>query len=161
MIRPANLSDLDALVQLEARNFDSDHLSRRSFHYLLTRGNAITLADEERGALRGYALLRFHARSPRARLYSIAIDHTHRGRGIGRALLTVAEDVARTHGAISLRLEVREDNHVAVRLYEKLGYQPLGRYLDYYADHMDAMRLEKSLIPQLSPVRADQTKHAA
>ncbi|MGH8378269.1 MAG: GNAT family N-acetyltransferase, partial [Gammaproteobacteria bacterium] len=146
MIRPANLSDLDALVQLETRNFDSDHLSRRSFHHLLTRGNAILLVDEQRGALRGYALLRFHACSPHARLYSIAIDHTHRGRGIGRTLLTAAEEVAHQHGAISLRLEVREDNHAAVRLYQKAGYRRFGRYLDYYANRKDALRMEKPLV---------------
>ncbi len=145
MIRPANLSDLDALVQLETRNFDSDRLSRRSFHYLLTRGNAILLVDEENKQLRGYALLRFHARSPRARLYSLAIDHKHRSRGIGRALLAAAEDAARGRGAASLRLELRKDNHVAARLYEKMGYSGFDTYLDYYADHMDALRMEKPL----------------
>ncbi len=147
MIRPANLSDLDALVQLEARCFDTDRVSRRSFHYLLTRGHAMLLVDEERNGLRGYALIRFQARSTRARLYSIAIDHGHRSQGIGRALLAAAEDTARKHGASSMRLEIRKDNHVAARLYEKMGYQRFGAYLDYYADHMDALRMEKSLVP--------------
>ncbi|MGB9430385.1 MAG: N-acetyltransferase [Gammaproteobacteria bacterium] len=160
MIRPANLSDLDALVQLETRNFDSDRLSRRSFYYLLTRGNAILLVDVERDALRGYALLRFHARSPNARLYSIAIEHTHRSRGIGRALLTAAEKTSRKHGAVKLRLEVREDNHVATRWYLKLGYRQFGKYLDYYADHADALRMQKSLA-QPAPRRAQPTRQAA
>ncbi len=158
MIRPANLSDLDALVQLETRNFDSDHLSRRSFHYLLTRGNAILLVDEESKQLRGYALLRFHARSPRARLYSLAIDHKHRSRGIGRALLAAVEDAARGRGAASVQLELRKDNHAAARLYEKMGYRGFGMYLDYYADHMDALRMEKPLTTRLHAT--DQVAHA-
>ncbi len=157
MIRPANLSDLDALVQLEARCFDTDRVSRRSFHYLLTRGHAMLLVDEEHNGLRGYALIRFQARSARARLYSIAIDHEHRSRGIGRALLAAAEDTARKHGASSMRLEIRKDNHVAARLYGKMGYQPFGTYLDYYADHMDALRMEKTLIP---PAPAAMTGNA-
>ncbi len=157
MIRPANLSDLDALVQLEARCFDTDRVSRRSFHYLLTRGHAMLLVDEEHNGLRGYALIRFQARSARARLYSIAIDHEHRSRGIGRALLTAAEDTARKHGASSMRLEIRKDNHVAARLYGKMGYQPFGTYLNYYADHMDALRMEKTLIP---PAPAAMTGNA-
>ncbi len=157
MIRPANLSDLDALVQLEARCFDTDRVSRRSFHYLLTRGHAMLLVDEEHNGLCGYALIRFQARSARARLYSIAIDHEHRSRGIGRALLTAAEDTARKHGASSMRLEIRKDNHVAARLYGKMGYQPFGTYLNYYADHMDALRMEKTLIP---PAPAAMTGNA-
>ena len=87
----------------------------------------------------------FRSRSPRARLYSLAIDHEHRSRGIGRALLAAAEDAARGRGAASLRLELRKDNHAAARLYEKMGYRGFGTYLDYYADHMDALRMEKPL----------------
>ncbi|MGH8397398.1 MAG: GNAT family N-acetyltransferase [Gammaproteobacteria bacterium] len=158
MIRHASLSDLDALVQLETRNFNSDHLSRRSFQHLLARGNAIVLIDEVLGTLRGYALLRFHARSPHARLYSIAIDHAYRGHGIGRTLLAAAEEIAHKHGVIGLRLEVREDNHTAVRLYEKAGYRLFGRYLDYYSDHANALRMEKHLI-QPSAARAVRAKH--
>jgi ribosomal protein S18 acetylase RimI-like enzyme len=148
MIRPANLSDLDALVQLETRNFDSDRLSRRSFHYLLTRGNALVLVYEEQARLRGYALLRFRARSPWARLYSLATDRTHRGRGIGAALLSAAEQAAGRRGATSLRLESRMDNQAATRLYMKMGYRSFGKYLHYYADHMDALRMQKLLATQ-------------
>jgi len=145
MIRPANLSDLNALVQLETRNFDSDRLTRRSFHYLLTHANASLLVDDKHAQLRGYALLRFHAGSTRARLYSLAVDRKHRKRGIGHALLKAAENRARAHGATCVRLELRRSNRAAIHLYEKAGYRVFGRYLDYYADHMDALRMEKQL----------------
>lgn len=152
MIRRANLGDLDALVQLETQAFDSDRLSRRSFRHLLTRGNAILLVDAGRDELRGYALLRFHARSDDARLYSLAIHEHHRRQGAGAALLTAAEAAARAHGARRLVLEVREDNHAAARLYERRGFRPFGRYLDFYDDHSDALRLEKPLQHALSDV---------
>lgn len=145
MIRRANLGDLEALVQLETFAFDSDRLSRRSFRHLLTRGNAILLVDTGDSGLRGYALLRFRAHSDDARLYSLAIHAHHRRQGIGRALLSAAEATARAHGARRLVLEVREDNQPAARLYERMGFHPFGRYLAFYADRSDALRLEKPL----------------
>jgi predicted double-glycine peptidase len=86
-----------------------------------------------------------------ARLYSIATDPDHRGEGIGHALLMAAEDAAREHGAVSMRLEIRSDNHVAERLYRAAGYRQFGVYEDYYEDHADALRMEKSLVSHLKP----------
>ena len=152
MIRPAHLSDLDALVRLEERCFAGDRLSRRSFRYLLTRANAALLVDDEHGVVRGYALLRFRAGSPRARLYSIAVDPRHHGKGAGRALLSAAEQVAGVRGAARLQLEIRKDNHAAVRLYRGMGYREFGNYVDYYADHMDALRMQKPLLAHPLPI---------
>lgn len=47
MIRDADLHDLDGLVDIERRSFTTDRISRRSFHHLLTRGNARLLVDVE------------------------------------------------------------------------------------------------------------------
>jgi hypothetical protein len=46
---------------------------------------------------------------------------------------------------VILRLEVREDNAGAIRLYQHHGYRRIGRYLNYYADQTDALRFEKRL----------------
>jgi len=45
-LRPAGLDDLAALVDLEARCFSYDRLSRRNFHYMLTRANAVLILAE-------------------------------------------------------------------------------------------------------------------
>ncbi|MGH8279859.1 MAG: GNAT family N-acetyltransferase [Gammaproteobacteria bacterium] len=159
MIRRANLGDLDALVQLETFTFDSDRLSRRSFRHLLTRGNAIVLVDAESGELRGYALLNFRAGCADARLYSIAVHAQRRRRGAGQALLAAAEAAARAHGARRLVLEVREDNHAAARLYARSGFHAFGRYLAFYADRCDALRLEKTLPPAVRAASPDFANH--
>jgi ribosomal protein S18 acetylase RimI-like enzyme len=151
VIRDATVNDLDALVRLEERCFDSDRLSRRSFRYMILRSHARLVVDEEHGALRGYALVLFLRGTSLARLYSIATDPDHRGKGIGQTLLTAAEDAAREHGAVSMRLEIRSDNHVAERLYRAAGYRQFGTYQDYYADHADALRMDKSLVSHLKP----------
>lgn len=151
MIRQAILADLDALVSIEDRCFDSDRLSRRSFRYLLTKGNAVTLVEEEDGVVRGYGMLLFNVGTSLARLYSFAVDPDYRERGVATALFKAAEEAAVERDCIFLRLEVRRDNQPAIQLYRKLGYKQFGVLEDYYEDHMEALRFEKALAPHLTP----------
>ncbi len=150
-IRLAGPADLDDLVVLEQRCFDSDRISRRQFRYLLSKGNAAILVAELDSALCGDAVLLFSRATSVARLYSIAVLGEYRERGLGRSLMKAAEREAWAHQRAYLRLEVRKDNLPAVSLYESLGYRRLGESPDYYDDHMDAWRLEKSLAPDQHP----------
>ncbi|WP_102959415.1 peptidase C39 family protein [Mangrovicella endophytica] len=149
-LRVAQATDLDRLVELETLAFTSDRISRRSFRALLQSQSAELIVAEDPSAgdgapLQGYAALLFRAGTALARLYSIAVAPDAVGRGIGRRLLKAAESDAFDRDRIALRLEVREDNAAAIGLYRSEGYRPIGRYLDYYADHMPALRFEKTL----------------
>ncbi len=144
-IRAATVADLDALLEIEQRCFDTDRLTRRSFRHLLTRAKAITLVHERNGDLDGYALVLFHAGTALARLYSFAVRPECQGRGVGARLLESAEAVTLEHGYAALRLEVRQDNAAAQTLYRRAGYRELERLPDYYEDHADGLRLEKTL----------------
>jgi ribosomal protein S18 acetylase RimI-like enzyme len=55
---------------------------------------------------------------------------SHRGRGIGRALLMAAEVRAREAGAQEIRLSVKAGNATARALYETEGYEPTDIYLE-------------------------------
>ncbi|WP_051231894.1 GNAT family N-acetyltransferase/peptidase C39 family protein [Kaistia adipata] len=146
VVRPAGVADLDGLVAIEALCFDTDRIARRSFRKLVEAPTAeITVASLPDGGIVGYALLLFRAGTGMARLYSIAVHPDLRGSGIGAALIAEAEAVAYARDRFLLRLEVREDNAGGIRLYERLGYRRIGRYLDYYEDHTDALRFEKRL----------------
>jgi len=149
VIRPARLDDLAALVSLENRCFVTDRLSQRSFRYLLTKGNAETLVEEASGVLRGYCIVLFNEGTSIARLYSIAVDPEAQGQGVARALVQAAEHMAIDNDCVHMRLEIRIDNRASIGLFKKCGYKQFGSILDYYEDHMDALRCEKSLAPQL------------
>ncbi len=153
VIRPATLEDLEALVALEDAAFEVDRISRRQFRYLLTRGHAATRVAEGPGGegLLGYVMLLFSRGTSLARLYSIAVSARARGQGLGRRLVEAAEDAARAHGRTDLRLEVRRDNAASLALFRGLGYRDFGTIDDYYEDHMDALRLQKSLAPGPDP----------
>jgi ribosomal protein S18 acetylase RimI-like enzyme len=148
-IRSAELSDLDELVALEEHSFATDRLSRAQFRRHLDSDSAkVLVASTGPHRFLGTAVVFFRKRSGVARLYSIATHHAARGQGVGSALLDAVEQLARRRRCRALRLEVRTDNHGAVRLYERLGYRRTGHATAYYEDGADAWRYEKLLATQ-------------
>lgn len=152
-VRAARESDLDALLELEARIFTTDRLSRRGLRRLMKSPSAALLVADRGGAV-GYALILFRSTSVIGRLYSILVDPRAAGRGIGRALLAAAEKAARARNAAAMRLEVNERNRRAIRLYEKAGYRRFGRYETYYEDGAPALRYEKPLVRRPARTRS-------
>jgi ribosomal protein S18 acetylase RimI-like enzyme len=155
-IRSATIADLGALVALENACFDSDRLTRRQFRYMLARAQARLLLAETQGRagetreLLGYVLVLFNRATSVARLYSIAVSAAARGQGVGRALVEAAEAATWDADRAYLRLEIRRDNLASQRLFEGLGYRRFGILSDYYEDHMEALRYEKTLAPHLT-----------
>ena len=145
VIRTASSEDVDRLLALESDSFDSDRIPRRSFRHFVTAPTAELRLATLDGVPVGYYLLLFRARSTIARLYSIAVDAGARGQGLATRLLDDAEAAARRRGAARLGLEVRADNPVAIRLYERRGYVLTGLVADYYEDGAQARRYEKRL----------------
>ena len=131
-VRRAEMSDLDDLVMLEDQTFDSDSA-------------LVLVASANHRNFLGTAVVFFRKGSHVARLYSIASKPEARGKGVGAALLDAVETAARQRRCRVVRLEVREDNAGAVRLYERLGYRLIGHYPHYYQDGTHAWRYEKSL----------------
>jgi ribosomal-protein-alanine acetyltransferase len=148
-LRPASPGDLDSLVAIETAAFAGDTISRRSMRRFLTARSAAVIVAEQGGLPVGYALVLFRPNSASARLYSIAVAPSARGRGVGPALLAGAEEAALDRGCVWMRLEVRPDNAAAVARYQKAGYRQFGRRSGYYEDRSDALLFEKRLQPKL------------
>jgi ribosomal protein S18 acetylase RimI-like enzyme len=144
-IRPARLSDIDALVAIETAAFATDRISRRSFRQLIEAATAETLVATGPAGPIGYAMVLFRHGTGVARLYSIALLPSAAGSGAGRLLLEAAEKIAYERDRLLIRLEVREDNARAIALYERNGYHRIGREPDYYQDGEAALRYEKLL----------------
>lgn len=144
-IREAGLSDLDGLVALENRCFETDRVSRRSFRRFLERSTARLLVADTGDRIAGYALILLRSGTALARLYSLAVDPDFRGSGLARRLLAASERAAFEEERIVLRLEVRQDNEAAIGLYRASGYRPCGQVPDYYEDGCTALRMEKLL----------------
>jgi ribosomal-protein-alanine acetyltransferase len=155
-LQRAGPDDLDALVQLENRCFTEDRISRRSFRRFMEMPRDRVLVARQNGALIGYCVVLMNAATRLARIYSIAVADDARGKGVGESLITFAEQEAADSGRIVMRLEVREDNPSAIKLYRRLGYRKFGTKLDYYEDHGTALRFEKRILflePSRAPIR--------
>jgi ribosomal protein S18 acetylase RimI-like enzyme len=53
-------------------------------------------------------------------LHQLAVDKEFRGKGIGNSLITKIESVSND---CEIEFSVKENNHKAIKLYEKLGYE--------------------------------------
>jgi ribosomal protein S18 acetylase RimI-like enzyme len=65
-----------------------------------------------------------------ALIEDLIVHVTHRGRGIGRQLLSRAEDFAREIDIASLQLEVTAANFRARNIYNLAGFQEAGLELE-------------------------------
>lgn len=149
-VRRAVMADLEDLLTIENACFSNDKLSKRSFrHYIQSdHGELIVAQDKESGSSQsvlGYGLVWCHQGTRLARLYSLAVLPSARGRGVAQQLIAAVESAAAERGYLSMRLEVAINNASAIALYKAGGYRVFGEYSDYYEDHSDALRMQKTI----------------
>jgi ribosomal protein S18 acetylase RimI-like enzyme len=56
-------------------------------------------------------------------VYYVAADPIHQGKGLGRAMMSAAEDWLTKRGVWKLQLLVRAENAKVIEFYEHLGYR--------------------------------------
>jgi ribosomal protein S18 acetylase RimI-like enzyme len=100
-------------------------LARRSF-------DAEVLVGHVGAALAATVMVGFDGH--RGWVYYLAVEPTSRRSGLGRAMMTAAEDWLRARGAPKVQLMVREENTAVAAFYERLGYdvqssRVLGKWL--------------------------------
>lgn len=147
VIRDAAAADIGALAAIEADAFETWmwRLSRRAFAGHIAGGRnvlrLVTVGDD----VAGYYLVLLRRGSGLARLYSLAVAPAFRGRGLARRLVEDAEAAARRRGRTRMSLEVAPGNVAARGLYRGLGFAETRRLPSYYAEGLDALRMEKRL----------------
>lgn len=127
-IRPLERGDLPAVLEIERRGYShpwSEAVFRDCF-----RNDYRLWALDHGGELKGYAVISYVV--DEAHLMNICMHPDLRGYGAGRYLLrrTMAEAVH--DGIVQMILEVRESNDTAARLYEREGFEEIGRRPGYY-----------------------------
>ena len=147
VIRPALPADLEALLEMELRHFSTDRLSRRSFQRLMQRPSASVWVVDRGGMVLGDAVVLTRKNSTRARLYSIVIDRSAQGQGLGQLLLGQIEAQMMTQGFNEMHLEVRASDLATQHFYQQIGYAAYERRVAYYADGEDAVCMRHRLIP--------------
>ncbi len=152
------MDDIDHMMGIMAEAFDpqwgeawtrrqlSGSLSLPTIFYRLIGADGVSPDSGTDAAARegftpaGFTLTR-HI-SGEEELLLIAVHPAHLGKGLGRKLMELFEQDARSRGAAQMFLEMRSNNP-AERLYRSCGYLPIGRRKDYYqlknGDRLDAV----------------------
>lgn len=131
------------VAELEKRCFP-DPWSERSIASELSNQLALWLVAEDNGVVTGY--IGSQTVPDESDMMNVAVHPDYRRRGIAEALVNTLCDALKERGSVSLTLEVRASNEPAKALYEKLGFEQVGRRPNYYRNPKeDALILKKML----------------
>jgi len=133
-IETATIKVLDELYALEEACFDQEAFSKRQIAYLLTDYNTVALIAKVEGSIVGFiiAQVEVEENTEFGHIITLNIAPKYRHQKIATNLLKEIEDILKLKGITESRLEVREDNHVAIKLYKTLSYQTMGKLEKYY-----------------------------
>jgi [ribosomal protein S18]-alanine N-acetyltransferase len=125
----ATRRDAAAFAPLHGASF-ARGWSEEEFDRLLSDRQVVAQRALRGRALAGFVLSRLTAGE--AEILSIAVDPSHRSRGLAQKLLTLHLRRLAGLGCRTIFLEVDEDNEPARRLYRRAGFSEVGRREAYY-----------------------------
>lgn len=146
-LRPMTVDDLDRVMEIEPRAYTFPW-SEGIFRDCLRVGYCCWCC-EENDALLGYGVMSVAAGE--SHILNLTVRPESQRKGIGQRLLKNFIRLARRHRADTLMLEVRPSNLPAIRLYESMGFNEIGRRHNYYPasnGREDALVLALSLAIQ-------------
>ncbi len=141
MILKMNESHVAAVAELERICF-SDPWSENSVASELKNPLAFWLVAQEDDQLAGY--IGSQTVCNETDMMNVAVHPDFRRRGIAEALVNALLAELKAMESTCLTLEVRASNLPAISLYEKLGFEEIGRRKNYYRNPKeDALILRK------------------
>jgi ribosomal-protein-alanine N-acetyltransferase len=128
VIRDMRQADLTTVATIEQAAYEFPW-SPGIFRDCLLAGY-VSVVLEHGGKVIGYGIMSVAAGE--AHLLNLALSESARRMGNGRRLLEHLMELARRAGAEGMYLEVRPSNVRALALYERQGFEVLGRRRGYY-----------------------------
>jgi ribosomal-protein-alanine acetyltransferase len=133
-IETASIKLLDKLYEIEEQCFDEEAFTKRQIAYLLTDYNTVALIAKTNNALAGFIIAQVEIENNTlfGHIITINVASTYRRKGIASKMLQEIEVIFKQKDIMECHLEVRENNSSALKLYQKIGYQKIGRLEKYY-----------------------------
>lgn len=145
-VLPARQDDLGAIMILERGGFPvAEQWSERSWQgELLGAGRTVLIAREHYPV--GVIVLKTVGEL--ADLHRVVVAPERRGQGIGTGLVRAGLTAVRGLGARAVILEVDYDNEVAIKLYQRIGFEQLSARRDYYGPGRHALIMKLYDLPE-------------
>ena len=122
-VRAATLPDLPSVLGLHQELFPSAYLGAADFQRATEDGDCVLfVASGDGGVPMGYLYAQDSAADQETYVDYLGVSPTHRGQGLGRALLDGAARWGARRGRGHLALTVREDRRSALNLYRRAGF---------------------------------------
>ena len=112
------------------RKTAEDAFEREDLFVMMDEGNMVAAAIINQIQVDGYknAAWKHDAKDSEVMvLHCLAVDPLEHSKGYGRAFVAFYEDYAKKHGCRTLRMDTNVLNARARKLYQKLGYEEIGR----------------------------------
>jgi [ribosomal protein S18]-alanine N-acetyltransferase len=135
-VRPISIESIDRILTLDRLCFGG-LWSEKSYHRELTNENSHFLAVNVENSL-GLTTIGFGcfwSILDEAHITLLGIHPDYQGQGLGQLLLKSILDRAREIEMARATLEVRASNQGAIHIYEKFGFETVGRRKKYYQDN--------------------------
>jgi GNAT superfamily N-acetyltransferase len=138
--RFAQPGDIDAIVALmrgyygqDGYTFVEDEARAAARMLIDDPGLGRLWVAQDKGKVIGYVAVAlgfsFEYRGREAFVDELLIAESHRGQGLGREALELAEEYCKEAGVNALHLEVERHRETALELYRRRGFEDFDRYL--------------------------------
>lgn len=129
-IVPMNADHLDELERLERICFSRPWSKRMLGEELENQCAAFLVAEDESGKVLGYAGLL--VMMDEGYITNVAVFPEYRRLGVAAKIIEVYMNFAKANRLAFLTLEVRPSNAAAIALYQRFGFEEVGRRKNYY-----------------------------
>ena len=131
-IRAVSLDDLDDIIEIEKLSFVSPWTKRLFEETLISPISSSFIMKKDRVTL-GYIIL--YSVADEAHILNIAVHPQYRGKGCASSLIKHVLDYFEEKKDVhEFFLEVREGNMGAIRLYQRFGFEMIGKRKKYYSE---------------------------
>lgn len=135
-------NDLLKVIKLENQSFNQMDIQSFKSYYLDNELIKIIIIENDLNFI-GYMII--WQDEDKSQIYSIYILEDYRRKGYAYQAMKLMEASLLKDGVSLVSLEVNVNNHPAVLLYKKIGFEKASVRKNYYHNHEDAYLMVKDL----------------
>ncbi|HWP95483.1 MAG TPA: GNAT family N-acetyltransferase [Syntrophomonadaceae bacterium] len=144
LIRTPEPKLIQRLVELESLAFKTGGWNEWTFVPIIRHG--LVFCFRLKGEVIGVAeYMRDWEQPSLAYLFGISIEEDHRGQNLGTILLRDSMEELKRQGISNVELTVSPENHPAIAVYRKLGFEIIEYRKNEYGDGEDRLAMSLAL----------------